>query len=118
MKANLKNLLLLLTLSFVCMAQPASAQTVTSGQKATGHVNTNTRILYHDGPVIVGASSVYVIWYGCWDNTCGPVGDAGTQSVVFDFLLNVGSSPYFQILAGYPTASGQGPSGALLFGGI
>ena len=115
---NLQILILLLTVSFVWLAQPALPQSVTSDARPNDHIKTDSRILYHDGPVMVGASSAYVIWYGCWDNTCGPVGDAGTQSIVSDFLLNVGASPYFQILAGYPNGNGQGPSGSLLFGGI
>jgi len=117
MKTNVQILLLLLTVSFVWLAQPALAQTVTSSQRPTGSVKTDSRILYHDGAVMVGSSNVYLIWYGCWDNNCGLVGDVGTQSIVSDFAVSVGSSPYFQVLAGYPNWYGQGPSGALLFGG-
>jgi len=117
MKTNAQIMLLLLTVSFVSLAQPALAQTVTSSQKPTGTVKTDSRILYHDGPVMIGSSNVYLIWYGCWDNNCGLVGDVATQLILSDFAVSVGSSPYFQILPTYPNAYGQGPSGALLFGG-
>jgi hypothetical protein len=78
MKINVQILLLLLTVSFVWLAQPALAQT--ASQRPTGGAKTESRILYHDGPVMVGSSNVYLIWYGCWDNNCGLVGDVGTQS--------------------------------------
>jgi len=66
---------------------------------------------------MVGASNLYLVWYGCWDNNCGGVDNTVTQSILLDFAVNVGSSPYFQVLAGYPNGYGQGPSGALLVGG-
>jgi hypothetical protein len=117
MKTNVQNILLLLTLSFVCLAQPALAQSVTASQRPTGSVKTDSRILYHNGPVIVGSSNVYLIWYGCWDNNCGLVGDAGTQLILSDFAVSVGSSPYAQILSTYPNEYGQTPTGSILFGG-
>src|SRR4051812_36688368 len=116
MKRNFQILLLLLTVSFVWLAQPALTQSPMSSQKPTDHVKTDSKILYHDGRVMIGSSNAYVIWYGCWDSNCAN-GDANTQLLVSDFLSNVGASPYFQILAGYPNAAGQGPSGALLFAG-
>jgi phosphate-induced protein 1 len=117
MKTKAQIMLLLLTVSLVSLAQPALAQTVTSSQRPTGTVKTDSRILYHDGPVMIGSSNLYVIWYGCWDATCGPTGDANAQSIVLDFFYNFGSTPYAQMLASYPNAAGQAPSGALLFGG-
>ncbi len=64
-----------------------------------------------------GTPDVFIIWYGCWDGTCGNAGDIATQLTVEDFLSNVGGSPYFQINAMYPNNSGQAPSGGLLYGG-
>jgi len=114
---NLQVLILLLTVSFVWSAQPASAQSVTSSQRETGHVNTNTRILYHNGQVMVGPQDVYFIWYGCWDNTCGNNGDTTTQNILTDFMSNVGATPYYAILRTYSNSAGQIPSGAAYFGG-
>jgi hypothetical protein len=116
MKIKLQTILLLLTVSFVWLAQPALAQTVTSGQRATSAVKTNSRILYNGGPVMVGATDVYVIWYGCWDETCR-AGNTATKAIISDFIVTVGSSPYMQINTMYPNSYGQAPSGSVLFGG-
>jgi phosphate-induced protein 1 len=117
MKTNVQILLLLVMVSFVWLGQPALAQSVTASQRPTGTVKTDSRILYHDGPVMIGSSNIYLIWYGCWDNNCGLVGNVDTQLILSDFTVSVGSTPYFQILPTYPNAYGQTPSGALLFGG-
>jgi hypothetical protein len=47
----------------------------------------------------------------------GGSNDAITQMVLPDFMIHLGSSPYFQINAGYPDAYGRPPSGDLVFGG-
>ena len=107
----------LLTLTSTWLAQPTSAQTVSSSQKTTGRVNTDSKILYHNGLVLTGPVDVYFIWYGCWDNTCGNNGDLATQTILSDFMSNLGATPYFAILRGYPTAEGFTPSGAAFFGG-
>ena len=117
MKTNVQTILLLLTVSFVWLAQPASAQTVTSSQRPTGIVKTDSRILFHNGLVMTGPQDVYFIWYGCWDNSCGNNGDTTTQLIMTDFMSNVGASPYFQILTAYTNDAGQGPNGAAFFGG-
>ena len=111
-KTKLQSLLLVLALSAGCLASPASAQS-----QKTGNVNTTTKITYHGGPLVTGAPGVYIIWYGCWDGTCGNAGNPTTQSILTDFISNVGGSPYFQINAMYPNTSGQTPSGALLYAG-
>ena len=120
MKKNRINFAITLGLALSLVAfVSASAQQSTSPQ-AAGTQNpsdrTNSRILYHDGLVLVGTTDVYVIWYGCWDNTCGTAGDSTARSIVIDFLCNIGGSPYLSILRGYPNGSGQIPSGALFFG--
>ena len=115
-KTNLRLLVLLLAMMFIAV-QPTSAQTVTSGQKQTGHVNTSTKILYHDGLVLSGPQDVYFIWYGCWDNTCGNNGDSNSQTILTDFMSNVGATPYYAILTTYKNADGFGPSGAAFYGG-
>jgi hypothetical protein len=108
---------MLLTVSFVCLAQPALTLSVTASQRPTGTVKTDSRILYHNGLVMTGPQDVYFIWYGCWDNTCGNNGDTTTQLIMTDFMSNVGASPYFQILTAYTNDAGQGPNGAAFFGG-
>lgn len=83
-------------------------------RSASGRVNTTTRITYHDGPVMIGASDIYVIWYGCWDAACGNPSSLDTRTILNDFLINLGGSPYFQINAMYGSPFGA-PSGALFW---
>src|SRR5215510_3097385 len=112
-------LLALLAISLFAFAPSVFAQELASRQIATAttpNAKTNSRILYHDGLVLVGTTDVYVIWYGCWDNNCGTAGDSTARSIVIDFLCNIGGTPYLSLLRGYPNASGQIPSGALFFG--
>jgi len=66
---------------------------------------------------MIGSSNAYVIWYGCWDETCR-AGNTATQTILSDFIVSVGSTPYMQINAMYPNSAGQAPSGAVLFGGM
>ena len=61
---------------------PAFAQSTMSGQKGSGGVKTDSRMLYHNGPVRWGTQNVYIIWYGCWDNNCGIAGDTDTLFIL------------------------------------
>lgn len=100
------------------LAQTASlAQSAEVTQRTQPQVKTDTRILYHGGPLVTGSPDVYLIWYGCWAENCGSAGDTATQFILTDFLSNVGGSPYFQINAMYPDTQGHTPSGALLYSG-
>ena len=114
---NLQILILLVAASFVWLAQPGSAQSVTSSQNAPGNGKTDSRILYHNGLVLTGPQDVYFIWYGCWDNTCGNNGDTNSRTILTDFMSNVGATPYYAILTAYTNADGYGPSGAAFYGG-
>lgn len=91
-----------------------SAQSAPVNQTDKGVKNTNSRILYHNGPLVTGTPGVYLIWYGTWDDSAS---NLATQTILTDFLANVGGTPYFQINAMYPNGSGGAPSGALLYGG-
>jgi hypothetical protein len=115
-KTQLQLLMALLLLMFVGLGQSSFAQSVTASQRPTSSVKTDSKILYHDGPVMVGATEVYAIWYGCWDETCR-TGNTATKAILSDFIVSVGSSPYMQVNAMYPNSFGQAPSGAVLFGG-
>ena len=91
-------------LSLVVLAVTGSPQHVSSSPK------TDSRILYHDGPVMQGTSNIYLIWYGNWTGNT-------TQSILTDLASNLGSSPYFQINTNYPDLSGSAPSGGLIYAG-
>jgi hypothetical protein len=116
-KINLQMLFVILTMSFVGGGLTASAQTAAGKSKPGGDVKTDTRILYHNGPLMTGMPDIYIVWYGCWDDNCGNAGDTATQFILTDFISNLGGSPYFQINATYPDTQGRTPSGALLYGG-
>lgn len=113
-KNNLKVVLMLVTLSIFGLSRSTMAQS--ASQKPTDNVRTESRILYHDGPVMAGDQDVYLIWYGCWDDTCRN-GNTTTQAILTDFISTLGGSPYFQINAMYSNSAGQTPSGALFYGG-
>jgi hypothetical protein len=64
-----------------------------------------------------GASGVYVIWYGCWQDDCGTRGSSVTTGLIADFTSSIGGTPYFQLNHLYPGGSGNAPSGGLLYAG-
>ena len=72
---------------------------------------TGTKMIYHDGEVVTGTPNVYLIWYGCWTGDCGNPNGPIDQFVLTDFVLNLGSSPYFQINSTYPNSNGVAPGG-------
>jgi len=108
---------LALLLMLFGLSQYSLAQSVTASQRPTSNTKTDSRILYHNGVVLVNVTDVYFIWYGCWDNTCGQNGDFASQTIVTDFMSNIGATPYAAILRTYPDGNGYFPSGALFYGG-
>jgi hypothetical protein len=79
-----------------------------------GDVKTDSKMAYHNGPIITGVAGVYFIWYGTWDNNAD---NTAVQFILTDFVSNLGGSPYFQINAMYPNGFGGAPSGALIYSG-
>ena len=71
-------------------------------------------ITYGGGPLI-GSPTVYVIWYGNWNQTNGSDTPAG-QQIVRDFANSIGGSPYFGINTTY-SAGGTTITGQVSFGG-
>jgi len=80
-------------------------------QRGNTHVKTDTRILYHDGPLMLGASNIYLIWYGNWTTA----NDSYARTVIRDLVLNLGGSTYFEINAGYPDLNGNSSNGGLIY---
>ena len=103
-------------LTLALLQVPTLAQSAPSGPSDKG-VKTDSRMLYHTGPIMSGAADVYVIWYGCWDDNCGNFGDTATQAIITDFLSSIGGSPYFQINAMYDNGVGGAPSGGTFYAG-
>jgi hypothetical protein len=75
-----------------------------------GAVKTDSRILYHDGPVMLGTSNIYFIWYGNWTGS-------ETDNILIDFSSYIGATPYFNINTTYPDLNGVAPSGVVVYAG-
>ena len=106
----------LITLALVLATlDPAAAQNAfnpdTLSPTATSPTRTDSRILYHNGPVLTGNPVIYFVWYGNW------AARISQQLAVADFVSNLAQSPYFQINTGYPNSAGQAPNGELIYGG-
>lgn len=95
---------LAIAVSLIIFAAPVLAQ------NGNTNIRTNTKIVYHNGPVMPGSSNVYLIWYGNW------AGNTAT-SILTDLVLNLGSSSYFNINALYPDSNGNAPNGGLIYSG-
>jgi len=67
-------------------------------------------ITYHGGAVMA-TPTVYIIWYGNWNQSNGSDNPAG-QQIVRDFLFGLNNSPYYLINASYGA-----PTGGVTFGG-
>src|SRR5205823_6859269 len=61
-------------------------------------LTSNNGIYYHGGPLILGTTNVYYIWYGNWPNATA-VNSA--QSILATLASNIGGSPYFNINTTY-----------------
>jgi hypothetical protein len=57
-------------------------------------------INYNGGPVMIGPTNVYYIWYGNWSGNTA-------ASILNDFANSIGRSPYFNINATYYDGSNQ-----------
>jgi len=67
-------------------------------------------INYHGGPVMLGTTTVYYIWYGDWS------GNSAT-TILTDFASSIGGSPYFNINTTYYDGANRHVSNSVAFGG-
>jgi len=83
---------------------------------APGHANPhpapsgNNGIFYHGGPVILGTTNVYFIWYGNWSGNTA-------DSILTNFAGSVGGSPYFNINTTYYNGSSKHVSNSVHYAG-
>ena len=70
-------------------------------------------IKYHGGPVILGTTHAYAIWYGNWPATSAY---PATPALLASFLNNDGGSPYFNINTTYNNGT-TAVSNSVTFGG-
>ena len=69
------------------------------------------RITYHGGPIMLGTTHIYYIWYGNW--ATDPTG----VSILQDLATSIGESPYYAINTGYYNSSGMFVSKSVTFAG-
>lgn len=67
-------------------------------------------IFYNGGPVLLGTTTVYYIWYGDWGTNTAP-------SILEDFARFVGGSPYYNINTTYYDRSNRSVSNSVAYGG-
>jgi hypothetical protein len=67
-------------------------------------------ISYHSGPVMLGTTKMYYIWYGNWS------GNAAVN-ILTDLANNIGGSPYYNIQTTYYNGAGAKVSNAVQYGG-
>lgn len=67
-------------------------------------------ISYHGGPVMLGTTNVYYIWYGNW-------GSNSATNILTDFATSIGGSPYFNINSTYHNGSNTHVSNSVKYSG-
>ena len=85
-------------LTLVQQARAEASQRQARGDAGNGRT-TNNGISYHGGPIMVGTTHVYVIWYGNWAGS-------NTPTLLTTLLSNIGGSPYFNINTTYTNGAG------------
>lgn len=65
-----------------------------------GQAKRGNGISYHGGPVILGTTNVYYIWYGNWSGN-------SAISILTDLAKSIGGSPYFNINTTYYDGAGR-----------
>src|SRR3954454_10802728 len=76
-----------------------------------GKAASNNGISYHGGPLILGTTNVYYIWYGDWSK------DTAAPPILTDLASNIGGSPYFNINTSYYNGSNTHVTNAVHFAG-
>jgi len=84
-------------------------RTAAPSNAAPTQFDTGNQIQYWGGPVLLGTSHAYIIWYGTFDS--------GTMSILSTLVSSIGGSPYFNITAGYFDGSGNSVSNSLTLSG-
>jgi hypothetical protein len=79
---------------------------------AAGHVSkpSSNGIFYHGGPVILGNTNAYYIWYGNWSGSTA-------TAILNNFASNIGWSPYFNINTTYYDGASNHASNSVYLGG-
>lgn len=81
---------------------------------STGGTGATSPISWHGGPVIA-TPTIYIVWYGNWNQSNGSDNPAG-QQIVRDFANSIGGSQHFGLNNSY-SISGTTITGNVNFGG-
>jgi hypothetical protein len=92
------------------VASPDLKPTGHGGGTAQKFARRSSGISYHGGPLILGTTNVYYIWYGNWS------GNTAT-SILTDLATSIGGSPYFNINTTYYDGAGTHVSNAVHYAG-
>jgi hypothetical protein len=68
-------------------------------------------MVYHGGPIMLGATNVYYVWYGDWSS------DTAAQSTLTELAKNLGGSPYYAINGTYSDGSGAHVANSVAYAG-
>ncbi|MEP6902433.1 MAG: hypothetical protein ABJA66_11830 [Actinomycetota bacterium] len=79
----------------------------------TGGTTSTSPLIDHGGPVI-NTPTIYLIWYGNWNQTNGSDTPAG-QQIIRDWANSIGGTPHFALNSSYSTS--KPISGNVLYGG-
>jgi len=72
---------------------------------------TQQPIKYHGGPVMLGTTNVYFIWYGDWST------DRAAQNLLTEFASAIGGTRWYNINTTYKNKAGQRVSNAVHYAG-
>lgn len=79
-----------------------------TGQAGRLRVKTSNGISYHGGPVMLGPTNIYYIWYGNWS------GNSAT-TILTDFANTIGGSPYYNINTTYYNGANTPVSNSVMY---
>ncbi len=81
------------------------------GHARTSALTSSNGISYHGGPVMLGTTNVYYIWYGNWSN------NTTATAILTDFADSIGGSPYYNINTTYYNGSNVRVSNSVAYAG-
>ncbi|MEO8050054.1 MAG: Ig-like domain repeat protein [Acidobacteriota bacterium] len=83
-------------------------RTAVNNAASTGF-STGNKINYNGGPVLLGTTKVYYIWYGNWDGS--------SIGILSNLASHIGGTSYFNINTGYFDGNGASVSNSVSFAG-
>ena len=81
----------------------------TASNAASVAFTTGNQISYNGGPILLGTTHIYYIWYGSWDGS--------SIGILSNLASNIGGSQYFNINTGYFDGTGASVSNSVSLAG-